>query len=274
MEHSSRMTRPSLHVKRWAASKLRRALRTELGQLATRSEAEQLAHVAYQQAECYVQLHRQLPDLRVTGLRQWAISPDACLALVNLIESHQPKLIVELGSGVSTIVLATALQRWVPQGRVISVDHSPRYAESTRSLLGENALTNAEVRTSPLEPFAGADHPSQPWYRMDSFDDIHGIDLLFIDGPPAQVGPNARDPSFNALAHRMSDKSWVVLDDTRRSDESSLAKRWAIGKSASRDDIETEKGLAVIAIDADSPQVGNKPGRRVGAGDGDSAIGV
>src|SRR5690606_5204664 len=48
-------------------------------------------------------------DLPLPATRGWAAAPDFLLHLCQRIATHRPKVVVELGSGVSTLVAAAAL---------------------------------------------------------------------------------------------------------------------------------------------------------------------
>ena len=63
----------------------------------------------FRQLEALVSLHEML-DLKAAlpPTRGWAASPDLLLTLTSLVRKHQPKLVVELGSGASTIILSRA----------------------------------------------------------------------------------------------------------------------------------------------------------------------
>jgi predicted O-methyltransferase YrrM len=156
---------------------------------------------------------------------QWALNPTDLLALLHLVERQRPGLVVELGSGTSTVWLAYALERL--GGRVVSLDHDPTYAERTRAMLRAHGLEAvAEVRDAPLRAVRvrGADFD---WYDVDALDDVDGIDLLLVDGPPGSVGPLSRYPAVDLLRHKLSPAATVVLDDLSRTDEQETLRRWA-----------------------------------------------
>jgi protein-L-isoaspartate O-methyltransferase len=243
----------ALRAKQWTAAQIRQALKYDLDRLVSRADAEKMAQAAYHQAECYVQLHRRLPALDVLGMREWALSPDAAMTLVDLVQQHQPGLVVELGSGTSTLVLATALQQYSPSSRLVSLEHSPRYAESTRGRLDAAGLANAEVRTAELT-VARTPSGSLEWYDVDAVHDLRDIALLLVDGPPNTRGRDARRPSLTHLGSRMAPGAHVVLDDADRPDEAALADSWAQLPGARRTDVPTEKGLAVVSLGANPAQ--------------------
>lgn len=95
--------------------------------------------------------------------------------------------IVELGSGASTAVFA-AFVRETPGASLLSYDHSESWAELTRQALkGAGFLPHRgiEFRVAPMRE---SDRGSSYDMTLEA-----GIDLLYVDGPPAQRrnGPTA-----------------------------------------------------------------------------------
>ena len=70
-----------------------------------------------------------------------------------------------------------------------------------------------------------ADH-SSPWYDPAAYADLHDIGLAFVDGPPGNVGPQARYPMVPLLADRLADRCAILLDDMRRAEEGAVGERW------------------------------------------------
>ena len=61
-------------------------------------------------------------------------------SLARTIAEEKPELIVETGSGVSTLIVAYALQR-LGRGKVVAIDHDAERAEKTRALIAQHGLT-------------------------------------------------------------------------------------------------------------------------------------
>jgi len=74
----------------------------------------------YRQLEAFVQLNSLLKfTAPIPATRGWAGSPDLLLTLAHVVKTFKPKLVVELGSGVSTVVMAKAGAK-----KVVSFDGS------------------------------------------------------------------------------------------------------------------------------------------------------
>lgn len=155
--------------------------------------------------------------------RGFAAAPDALAELVRLVDEVTPGQVVELGSGVSTIVLARRLQQ-VGRGRLTALEHLPEHAERTRAELARQGLRDvAEVVDAPLVDIRLGE-ASWRWYATDGLPDT--IDLLFVDGPPSGTGPLARYPALPLLRERLTPGAAVLVDDGDRPDERQAVERW------------------------------------------------
>jgi predicted O-methyltransferase YrrM len=194
----------------------------------------------YRQSEFYAQLLNLLNlTAPIPSTRSWAASPDVLLTLLETARTSSPRKILDLGSGMSTLVLAKS----APQASVISIDNSAEYALKTRQMLASHGVTNVDVRVAPLTP-----HPSGvEWYDRSQFKDLTSIDLLFIDGPPGSNNPQARQPAVTECASILSLRAIVVIDDAGREGERNLAEEFA--KALPNHTLEFlphEKGTAIL----------------------------
>ena len=195
---------------------------------------------SYRQTEAMQQLLSLLKfSAPVPPTRSWAASPDLLLTLAQLVRKHNPKLVVELGSGVSTLVVAKAGAK-----KVISIDHSGEFADKTREVLQEHKVRGVEIRVAQLKAhISGVD-----WYDTAVIKDLKRIDLLIVDGPPGSKNPEARMPARAEFIAKLSPKAIVVIDDVNREGERKLAESFA---KALPNHVLTiyphEKGTAVIS---------------------------
>ena len=181
----------------------------------------------FRQLEALQNLNAVLPTSDVLpATRGWAASPDLLLTLVDLVITERPSLIVECGSGASTLWLALALRRFGIDGRIIALDHDPVFSGQTRDFLARHdVLDLAEVRDAPLESFS-LDGETYSWYARTAWEDLAGIDLLFVDGPPAATGHQARYPALPLLNKSLSPIATIVLDDLIVPDMREVLPRW------------------------------------------------
>lgn len=209
-----------IRLSRKLGTKLNQLIQDEKQSRTNLREMKNSARADYRQSEFFAQLMQLLKfDAPIPPTRGWAASPDVLLTLVHSARNPQVRTIVDLGSGVSTLVLAKS----APAARIISIDNSPEYAAKTRQLLDDHKITNVDLRVAPL-----TSHPSGGnWYNTSAIADIAEIDLLFIDGPPATEDGKARHPAFTEAIKKLSPNAIVVLDDAGRDGEKQLAEKFA-----------------------------------------------
>jgi predicted O-methyltransferase YrrM len=189
----------------------------------TQNEVRQSFH----QLEALQNLNALLPASDVLPVtRGWAASPDLLMVLVDLVISERPSLVVECGSGASTLWLALAMRRFKIDGRIIALDHDPVFGDKTRGFLARHDVADlAEVRDAPLESFS-LDGQEYSWYARSAWEDLTGIDLLFVDGPPATTGHQARYPALPLLRGSLSPAATAVLDDLVVPDMQEVLRLW------------------------------------------------
>ena len=200
---------------------------------------EQVWH-SYRQSEALQQLFALLKfSAPIPPTRSWAASPDLLLTIADLVRTRKPRLVVELGSGVSTLIVAKAGAR-----KVISIDNSAEFAMKTREMLKAHKVRGVEVRVAPLKSHAsGVD-----WYDTAKLKDLKKIDMLIIDGPPGSKNSDARKPALKELLAKLSPNVVVVIDDVNRIGERQLSEAFA--KALPRHTLNIlnhEKGTAVIS---------------------------
>lgn len=186
--------------------------------------------LTYRQVDALITLNQYLArtDLLFPSMRGWSIAPDFGLEVVRAIHEERPDLVVELGSGNSTLLAAAALQR-TGGGRIVALEHDERYAERTRSLLERAGLGEvAEVRTAALEAITvGGD--SYRWYDRSALEDLEDVGVVIVDGPPSRTGRHARYPALPLLEPRLAPDAVLLLDDGARAAEQAIVERWAGG---------------------------------------------
>jgi predicted O-methyltransferase YrrM len=162
----------------------------------------------------------------------WAIEPDfGRLIAIELADS--PDVVVECGSGATTLLVANLLQR-NGRGRLFTLEHDRAYAARISQQVQAAGLANVcEVIWAPLTPqsFGGQ---RVHWYDAAKVADLpENIDVVLVDGPPAGA-PWARWPALETLGDRLTPGASVLVDDGRRREELRTVFRW----QAEHDDLE------------------------------------
>jgi len=177
---------------------------------------------------------------------RWSSSPALAARLIGIVKGNGPQQILELGSGVSTVVMALAA-RDAGSGHITSLDHDPVYAAKTRNELAEQGLS--EWATVIDAPLVSVDTPrgSVPWYDLSGIESLRAIDLLIVDGPPRRIHKDARLPAFELLKDRLAPGAHVVLDDTVRSDEAGSVAAWT-KVALAVESVPSRKGVTVVRM--------------------------
>jgi predicted O-methyltransferase YrrM len=207
-----------------------------------RATVEKEIKHTFRQLEALQNLNAMLPTTDVLpASRGWAASPDLLLALIDQVITGRPSLVVECGSGASTLWLALAMRRFRIDGRVVALDHDPVFAGKTRDFLVRHGVGDlAEVRDAPLENFSLGGE-TYAWYARAAWEDLTGIDLLFVDGPPEATGHQARYPALPLLSEALSPGAVVVLDDLVVPDMQKVLRLWL--------DADPEFGSEILSLE-------------------------
>ncbi len=203
------------------------SLDTALAKSPIPDQLRALRHETVTEVDALLQLHHRFGTAEPTPLVWgWAMSPRGILQLVDLVTECGRRRIVECGPGTSTIYLGRALQQ-VGSGRITGLEHSPPHAEATRAMISRLGLGDVvEIRLAELVEVPVAGHMSR-WYDPSCLGDMSDVDLLVVDGPPGKGGELARLPALAQATAILADDATIVLDDTNRLDEQTIAELWS-----------------------------------------------
>lgn len=176
-----------------------------------------------------VEAQQQLQNTyRPEGLRPllggWALTPSGMLDIAQAISRDAPNVVVECGSGTSTMWIALAL-RETGGGHVYALEHEPAFAEETRrQLLSQGLAEYATVVDAPIVEQNGANEIVE-WYDVSGIDEVNRIDVLVVDGPPEALG-GLRKHAIEILFERFADGTRVFADDVNRDAERTMITDW------------------------------------------------
>lgn len=226
---------------------------------------------AVKQIEAFVSIQSYLnTGDSISGFHGWPISPDLGLFLIERIRERHYDLIIEFGSGISTILLAKVLQiqqraavSQPPSAggelsrRICSFEHDPVYLRKTRDMLAARDLTSmVTLNHAPLLDWPD-DTGRYLHYDCDAtlaalakqLADAPKRVLVLVDGPPGATCANARYPAVPKIfKHFARHEIDVVLDDASRPEEKAVIQLWrAFWKQRSMrvtdSTVPSEKGL-------------------------------
>jgi hypothetical protein len=180
---------------------------------------------------------RSLAHLRVLydGYIPWtgaSIHPTALVYVLNDILLHRRQHIIECGSGISTLFIAQLIKNHGLNTTFCSIDHNEGWIELMRKQMKANG-TEAFVNFihAPLVPITDGWKGPSSWYDIGAIEkqlSADLIDLLFVDGPPANDGrnPYSRFPAVPFFYDRLDENATIILDDSCRKAERRIAARW------------------------------------------------
>ena len=152
------------------------------------------------------------------GNGDWTASVDFLLASMQACRQTQAA-VVECGSGLSTAVIALALEK--SKRTLITLEHDNEWARRTRRRLRIAGITNVRVLDRPLESKG-----DWSWYSVTSRDLPRSVGLVICDGPPADT-PGGRWGMLPALRGHLTQDPIIVFDDVNRAPELNAAEAWA-----------------------------------------------
>lgn len=206
-----------------------------------------LQHQLYQQLEALITINRLL-EVRhpLPPMRGWAASPDFLVLVLGEILARKPNLVIELGGGVSTLIISYAMEK-LGIGKLISFDHDINYLEKTRRQVELHGVKDhVQLLHAPLT-MINLDDIDYQWYDLTSVDIESPIDILVVDGPPGDVNERSRYPALPIFAEYMNGDAAVFLDDAARQDEQAIIREWAIRfPEYTYELVNCEKGAAIF----------------------------
>lgn len=205
-------------------------------------------------------LQRLLEQVTAGG---WGIGHDSVGVLAQVFAAVKPSLVLEFGSGTSTVVLAALAEAQGGSSRVVSLDERDDFAARTRGHLQRLGLSRrATVVVAPVEQRRVGDWQGWCYHPQPSAltRALAGgrADLVFVDGPATWLKRRG-DCRFGALlmAHECAGPQAVVIADDafRRRDRANLH-RWATRAGAALLGIvAVDHGLGIAALRPDSTYV-------------------
>lgn len=173
----------------------------------------------------------------------YPVSPDFSLYVVSLLEQNNYDLVIEFGSGISTVVIAKALNKMAsrqhagkPPVGFASFDHLPQYYQQTLVMLQQAHLAQrVQLHLTPLQDWQAQNGNSYPYYAcqaalatlVQQYPPTGLRVLVIVDGPPAATGPHARYPAGPlVLQHFAGAQIDFLMDDYIRADEKEIVQLW------------------------------------------------
>lgn len=180
--------------------------------------------------------HYGVPDKNFTP---WPLPPEALQELYHQTRTGKGE-VLELGSGLSTLVMGLALQG---TGRTVhALEHDVDWLRKAEKMLGEFNVANVALHYVPLWP----EDDGSNRYMIEMAEGLpETFGLALIDGPPGKYG---RTGAVMALQDRIKD-AHLIIDDVAREDD---LLEWV---SANTHDYQVKPGERWWAVATPKPQV-------------------
>lgn len=193
--------------------------------------------ITAKQIESYISINNYISNgEKPLDFHGWPISPDIAFFLVNKIIENSYDLILEFGSGSSTLLFAKALKvkynnsKHMP--KQVAIEHNKKYLNKTKNILALDDLEkNVQLVLAPLKEMEYHNQYYKYYDCKDVFKNFRKKNykkiLVLVDGPPGATNKNARLPAIKYILEYLSDAEIdIVLDDAYRNDEKDTIKIW------------------------------------------------
>ena len=177
-----------------------------------------------------IQIRPFLDNYPFIPFNEKALRPIVLNHAINEVFINGRSNVLEVGAGMSTIVLARALEK-NKRGSIISIEQDLTWATFINKRLGEEGLSNiAKCYYVPVEKAQYFNHTITTFNKEKIAETIENkqFDLILIDGPKAY----GKGQSYNRISdvflakQYLNENTCIILDDAGRSGEKAAIKYW------------------------------------------------
>ncbi|MEX2656386.1 MAG: hypothetical protein WD272_02630 [Balneolales bacterium] len=161
-----------------------------------------------------------------------SIRPTTLVYILNDIMLHDRKVIVECGSGISTLFIAGFIKKTGRKIAFYSIDHDGYWQDIIKEEVNRQGLSDCvQCIHAPLAPHSLCWGGRGRWYDTAAIEASFSepdIDLLIVDGPPANKKglEFSRYPAVPFFRPGLKGDYKVILDDAGRSAERKISQEW------------------------------------------------
>ena len=151
----------------------------------------------------------------------WGLGEENYGRIIRALSSKNVELIVEFGSGTSTVRLCKDF----PRAKITSVEHQRQFRRQTVGLLREHKLSNVVVRDCPIaRRYFGI--RSYLTYDLTAEKLKDGIDFVLIDGPVESETLRGREAPLYMVFPHVKLGGLIALHDYHRASAKAVVKNW------------------------------------------------
>ncbi|MCC5945940.1 MAG: class I SAM-dependent methyltransferase [Bernardetiaceae bacterium] len=162
-----------------------------------------------------------------------ALSHHSIAVVLNDIIINKRHQILEFGCGISTVLMARLFAKNQIPAKVISVEEDENWLAIIQQIIQKEDLSKyVDFVLAPLKPTPHALENNR-WYDTEALMAVlknsKPINLILVDGPTAYRKDisKARYPALPVAYEFLSENFVVYLDDTNRTGEQYILKKWA-----------------------------------------------
>jgi predicted O-methyltransferase YrrM len=213
--------------------------------LIDRRNGDRIADARVQNEAVVALYHALRPGAPLPPMHDYAIAPDSALLLHALVRETSPQVVVETGSGVSTLVIAYTLKA-LGKGTLISLELDENYARRTRDEVARHGLADrVTVVHAPLRDVVVDGQPYR-WHDPSALDEVPAIDLVFDDGPPLYVGRGLRYAALPILEPKLGPGAVYVINYVAAEERGNVARWLARDPKLRAEWHQTQKGNVIL----------------------------
>jgi hypothetical protein len=181
------------------------------------------------------QVYSLISNCQYLPFNQASLNFTSLATLINDIVINDRKLIMEFGSGISTIAMALLIRKnKLENVRILSIEDNLEWLQVVRKLLQAEELSEyVDLIHAPLTE-VDFSLDNNKWYDPTVLLNVlnagnRKVDCVLVDGPAAwyQQVYRSRFPALPFLHEFLNERSVVFLDDTNRKGEKEILEMWA-----------------------------------------------
>jgi hypothetical protein len=169
-------------------------------------------------------------NARYDALTTFSMMPSTVVHILNDMVINDRKMIIEFGSGNSTIFIARLIRLLGSGIQFYSIDQDADWQDKIkRSLIKEGIEEAVTFVYAPLKDCEFQFKSQKTWYDTDILKqaiDQKLFDLVIVDGPVASIIEHARYPALPFLKNNLSSNKTIFLDDSNRTGEKEILAEW------------------------------------------------
>lgn len=189
-------------------------------------------------------LRPYLESIPSTFFTSYSADPHACNLLLQFLLAESPRMMIECGCGISTIILGLTVRHHDLDTAIYSLEQDEKWLEATSEAMAPEVRERVHLLHAPVRAYPVGDARCQ-CYDLSVLPDVQA-GLVFIDGPSPIYGRAGVLPVLQAQ-NKLTGSCVIFLDDARRDREYEYVQQWVHdGQAAFQKYHVTDCGLAEL----------------------------